>query len=234
MNTKIVSMLVLLSVSAIAPLASAQEPMPPPAPSDAGALRFELGTRQAFIANPGLDAFARHNEFGQLSLALSRVVLARGRLAFAPGVAWDYGETDADVRGSPSALVVHRLSVPLEGRYSILPRLYAYARVAPGAAAVHGEVHDTSSPGTLVRSAWLPSLDASAGASYRVLTIAEVHDRPLDVWLAAEGGYGGTRSTDLTMTPDLADGDPRRTGAVDLGSLALRGAFVRAAIALTF
>lgn len=231
MNAKI---LLSLAFVAITTNAAAQEPLPPSPPKDAGALRFEIGTRQAFIANPGLDAFARHNELGQASLSLSRVVLTRGRFAFAPGLAWDYGETSADVRGSASSLSVHRLSVPLEGRFSILPQLYAYARVAPGAVALSAEVKDTSAPGTLVRSAWLPSIDASAGATYRLFTIADVRNRPLDLWIAAEGGYGWTRSTDLVMTPDLADGDPRRTGGVDLGSIALRGAFVRAAVALTF
>jgi hypothetical protein len=231
---KLASLPLSLALLFVAAPTLAQEPAPAPAPSHAELLRLEIGARQAFIADPGFDAFAQHNEFGQLSIAASHPIFARGRFTLAPGLAWDYGMAEASVRGSPSSLTVHRVSIPIEARFSLLPQLYVFTRVAPGAAHANAEVKDASAPAPLVRGAWIASLDASAGATYRLLTLTDLRGRPLDMWLSADGGYGFSRSTELTLSPDLADGDPRRTGAADLGALSLRGAFFRVAAAFTF
>jgi hypothetical protein len=92
-------------------------------------------------------------------------------------------------------------------------------------------VNDVSAPGTLVKSAWLPTFDLSAGGALRFASAS--HER-FGFWLTGEGGYSWTRSTELALAPDLADDDPRRTGGIDLGRLALRGAFMRIGAAVTF
>jgi hypothetical protein len=115
----------------------------------------------------------------------------------------------------------------LEGRYHVTPWLYGLARFTPGVLRQSVELDDPISPAPFVAHNWVPALDASAGAAFLIAPHGEQATVPVGFWIAAEGGYSYARSSTLVMTPDLPEGDPRRTGDLDMGTLALRGAFVR-------
>lgn len=190
----------------------------------------DIGYRGSFVSDPGMNAFSTKDYLAQFSLGASRRMLERGRFAFAPGLIWDYGGSSATARGAATSLAVHRLSIPLEARFRVTPWLFAFVRTAPGLASVSARVEDASAPAPLVKSDWVPTMDLSAGASWR---FARVNDR-VGFWLTGEGGYGWSKSMALNMTPDLASDDPRRTSETDLGRLALRGGFMRFGAALSF
>jgi hypothetical protein len=191
----------------------------------------DLGYRGAFVTDPGMNPFSTHDYFDQVSLGGSRLLVERGRFGFAPGFLWDFGSSMATARGADSALFVHRLSVPLEARFRLTRWLYVFARTAPGVANVHARVSDPSAPAPLVATSWLPTMDLSAGAAWR---FADLRDGRFGFWLTADGGYGWAKSMSLDLMPDLASDDPRRVGGTDLGHLALRGAFMRFAVAVSF
>jgi hypothetical protein len=90
------------------------------------------------------------------------------------------------------------------------------------------------SPAPLVARQWAFALDASAGVAFLLGPHSDPAPGPLRWWLAAEGGYGYTGESSLALRPDLAPDDPRRTGELDLGTLALRGAFVRVYGSVTY
>ena len=127
---------------------------------------------------------------------------------------------------------MHRFTVPLDVRFAFAPWLYAFTRTAAGAAMLAPRVSDPTAPAPLVSTSWVPVLDLSGGAAYRIG--GGGGEGKLGVWLVAEGGYGWAGRADLLLSPDLASDDPRRTGPVDMGALTLRGAFLRTGLALAF
>ncbi len=190
----------------------------------------EIGYRGSFVSDSGMNAFSTKDYLAQFSLGATRKMLERGRFAFAPGLIWDYGSSTATARGAASSLAVHRLSIPLEARFRVTPWLFAFVRTAPGVSSLSARVEDSSAPAPLVKSEWVPTMDLSAGASWRFV---RVNDR-VGCWLTGEGGYGWSKSMALNMSPDVQSDDPRRTSETDLGRLALRGGFMRFGAALSF
>lgn len=226
----------VVALAAIAPRANAQDS----APAEKGPFsrgpgspvwKVDTGYRGAFINDPGLNRFSANDYFDQFSLGASRKVFERGRFAFAPGFVWDYGARNATARGAPSSLTVHRLTVPLELRFRVVPALFGFARVAAGVASVSARVSDTSAPAPLVVSTWVPAMDLSAGLAWRFVA---ARGGAVGIWLTGEGGYGWTQSMDLSLSPDLPSNDPRLVGATDLGRLALNGGFFRVGVGLSF
>jgi len=187
----------------------------------------QLGVRSTFITDPGYDPFSTDNAFTQFSLGVSRTVWDQERLSFAPGVIWDYGERSSTARGENTSLVAHRLALALEGRYHLFPWLYGLVRLAPGAVHHSVELDDPLAPAPLVAKHWAFALDASAGVAFLLGPQTEASASPVRWWLAAEGGYSYTAPIDLVLHPDLADDDPRRSGELDLGKLAMRGGFFK-------
>jgi hypothetical protein len=187
----------------------------------------ELGVRSTFVTDPGFDPFSTDNALTQFSLGLARTVWAEDRVSFAPGVIWDYGWRAGTARGQDTSISSHRLALALEGRYHLFPFVYGLVRLTPGAAHQSVEVDDSLSPAPFVAKGWVFALDASAGAAFLLGPQREDSASPVRWWLAAEGGYSYAASTSLVMHPDLAPDDPRRTGDLDLGTLAMRGGFFR-------
>jgi hypothetical protein len=192
----------------------------------------QAGFRQTFVTDPGFDPFSKNNGLPQLSLGLSRTVVERGAWSLAPGVAWEYGQVQGTARDHQTQLDTHRLSLMLEGRYHLFPWLYALARVAPGALHQAAQLRDPLAVAPLVASHWAFTVDASAGGA--VLLGPWTQANSPRFWLVAEGGYGFTRQSALVLNPDVDEDDARRTGSLDLGTLTLSGAFVRAYVALTY
>lgn len=194
----------------------------------------EAGFRSMYITNPGFDPVSTDNALIQFSLGASRTLWDQGQLSFAPGIVWDYGESSATARGQSTGLQAHRLALTLEGRYHFVPWMYGLVRVAPGALHQRVEVDDPSAVAPYVSRHWAFAFDAAAGVAFLLGPQAEVAASPVRWWLAAEGGYSYAGSGSLAMGPDTDAADPRRTGPMDLGSLALRGGFFRVYAAVTY
>jgi hypothetical protein len=196
--------------------------------------RFELGYRGAFVSEAGYNPFSTHDYFAQVSMGGSRTVYTRGSFSLSPGFSWDYGRSSASARGDATSLDLHRLVVSLEGRMHFGAWGYAFVRAAPGVALENAEVDDPTSPAPLTKSRWLFATDLSAGYAYPLWPRAEPWDRTPRVWLQADGGYGWIATQALNLSPELSSSDARIASGIDLGSLAMRGAFFRIAAAVSF
>ena len=194
----------------------------------------ELGVRSTFVTDPGFDPFSTDNVLTQFSLGVARTLWAEDRVSFAPGVIWDYGERSATARGQNASLATHRLALSLEGRYHLFPWVYGLVRLAPGAVRQSMELEDSGAPASFVAKRWGFAFDASAGAAFLLGPHGEASASPVRWWLAAEGGYSYASSASLVLHPDLADNDPHRAGDLDLGTLAMRGGFVRVYGSMTY
>ena len=145
------------------PYASAPAPAPPPppaplaesaAPSAESAphydyLRFGLGFRIGYIGDSAFDTFADDDVLAQMSLDASYAFYTKGKLAIAAGLGWDMGSRTSGARGLATKLTMHRITVPVEARWYFAPWFDVFAKVAPGAGALHARIEDPSSPSTL-------------------------------------------------------------------------------------
>jgi len=192
-----------------------------------------MGYRGTFVNSPGFNPFSTNDYLPQVTLGASRALFWRDHFAFAAGLSWDYGETDATARGASTGLTVDRFTVPLTMRYALWSWLHVFATIAPGVTYASAHVNEASAPASLVKTSWMPSGDASAGARF---AFASTHVGPFPVvfWVTAEGGYAWTAPMQLTMSPDLPSSDPRQTATTDLGSLAMNGGFGRLSVSVAF
>jgi hypothetical protein len=187
----------------------------------------ELGLRTQFVKDAGYDPFATNDAYSQFSLGVTRTIWSEDRLSFAPGLIWDYGGRSASARGLNASLSTHRLAASLEGRYHLFPWAYGLVRLTPGALHQAAEVEDSVAPASFVATKWVFAFDASAGAVFLIGPHAEETQSPVRWWAGAEGGYAYAGRASLTMHPDLPENDPRRTGDLNLGTLAMSGGFFR-------
>jgi hypothetical protein len=192
----------------------------------------QLGLRSTFVTDPGFDPFATDNALTSFSLGVSRTMIQQDAFSLAPGLFWDYGGRSANARGNATGLVTHRLGFALEGRYHFAPWGYGLLRVTPGAIHQSAEVKDSLALAPFVARSWTFAVDASAGAAF--LLGPHRSTSPLRWWLAGEGGYGYAGTASLVMHPDVGSDEPRRTGNLDLGRLALSGGFFRIYGSMTF
>jgi hypothetical protein len=192
----------------------------------------QVGMRSTFVTDRGFDPFASDNALTSVSLGVSRTILHEGSFSFAPGVVWDYGARSATARGQPTSFSANRLGLALEGRYHFAPWVYGLVRITPAALHQRAELQDPLGPAYRM-NAWSFAVDASAGAAF---LLGPHGDSPAVVrwWAGAEGGYGYASSASLRMRPALGDDDPRKVGDLDLGKVALGGAFFRIYGAVTF
>lgn len=192
--------------------------------------RLELGYRGVFVNSVGYEPFSTNSYLPAFSLVATRTFVTSRDVAFASGIAWDYGGSSAVSRGDSMSLRVQRLTVPLEGRFYFGRWGYALGRVAPGAAMERAEVNDASAPSALTKSLWLFTGDVSAGYAFPLLPLPAHPGPALRAWLQGDVGY--------TWAPDnrlmLASSGPQTTDDVDLGSLGVRGAFMRLAVAVSY
>jgi hypothetical protein len=205
----------------------------PPSSPEVTPWEAHMGYRGTFVDSPGFNPFSTNNYLPQFTLGASRALFPSGRFALAAGLSWDYGETNATARGANTGLTVDRFTVPLTLRYALWKWLHVFVTIAPGVTYASAHVDEASAPASLVKTSWMPSGDASAGARW---AFANTHVGPYPVvfWLTAEGGYAWTAPMQLSMSPDLASSDPRQTATTDLGSLAMNGGFGRLGISVSF
>jgi hypothetical protein len=197
--------------------------------------RLELGYRGSFVPDQGFDPFSGNDFMPEFYLAASRTVFTSGRFSFAPGVEWDNGGRSSQVRQFDTAsLRLNRLTVPLEGRVHFGPWGYAFARVAPGVAALQTQLTDASSPATLSKTQWLFATDLSAGYAWLLWPRFQASQLTGRLWLQADVGYALVAQAQLNLGPDLGSGNAQRVDGVDLGTLSMNGAFFRISAAASF
>ncbi len=199
-------------------------------------LRFGAGFRIGYIDNPGFDAFADDDVLAQVSVDASYAFFTKGKLAVSAGAAWDVGSRSSDLRGGiGTKLTMHRLTVPIEGRYYLARWFNVFLKAAPGTALLNARVSDPSSPESLEESSWVLAADLSAGASFRIIGPSDHASRSPRLWITHELGYGITASKDLRPTPNRNEedilGSDRQTR---LGAFAANGMFWRTGLAVTF
>jgi hypothetical protein len=204
-------------------------------PSSPGArtVSIDFGIRTGFIADAGFDPYSTNDVLNQGSLGATATIFRRGPLSLAVGGRWEWGAASAKARAADAKLWSHRFSVPVEVRWQLESALQLFARLAPGAMYQSVTLDDPSSPTTLRSTGWVVSTDASLGAAL-LLGPYRASPRTPRWWLVGDAGYGFSTSRDVTPTPEAADAEPRRYGTVDLPRLALRGGFVRLAVATSF
>jgi hypothetical protein len=215
----------------------------PPAIQSAGGGRpvrehrwqVSAGGRGSLYRGAGYDPFSTNDVLPQFSTAVTWSLPRRAESAFssAAGVIGELGQSSAQARGADADLSVTRVGLILEERFS--PSRwgrwgYAFARVSPGWMAVEAKLSDPASPAALRSSSSSFALDASLGLAANLNPGA----RGVGFWLVGDGGYGWAPSNELVLTPALASADAAKAGATSLGTLAPRGAFFRAGVALSF
>ena len=198
--------------------------------------RVEMGYRGSFVTNAGYNPFSTDDYFSQVSVAASRTLLTEGRLSFAPGLSWDYGSANASARGPTASFSMHRITVPLEGRFHLGSWGYAFVRGAPGLALQRVEVDESTSPAPLTKSAWQFATDLSAGYAWLFWRGPNAYDLAPRLWVQGDAGYGWVAGERLALAADLPSSSPQggRVSGTDLGTLTMRGAFFRLAAAVSF
>ncbi len=193
-----------------------------------------LGVRFGFIPGSGYDPFSDDNALTQSSLGVGRTVYALEDLSFAALALWDWGESNATARGADTSISVHRLSIGLEGRYHFLRRLFAFARIAPGALHWDATLRDGGAGVDRMDSSWAFSTDLSAGAAFEFAGEPRGISNLPRGFVVADGGYGWSGASSLSFEPESAETGPARLEPLDLGEVALRGGFFRVAAMVTY
>jgi hypothetical protein len=199
--------------------------------------RIEMGYRGSFVNNAGYNPFSTDDYFSQFSVTASRTLLTEGPLSFAPGLSWDYGSASATARGDATSFSMHRITVPLEGRFHLGSWWgYAFVRAAPGVALQRVEVDESTSPAPLAKTAWQFATDVSAGYAWLAWRGSNAYELEPRLWLQGDAGYGWVAGERLALAADLPSSSPQggRVSGIDLGTLAMRGAFFRLAAAASF
>ena len=195
-------------------------------------LQATFGVRTSLIRSAGYDPFLSSDALPQVSMGVEHPIVLHDAVAFAAGVAVDYGLASSEARGVPSGLSAWRVSLVAEGRFYPRPYAYGFARLAPGIFRGTATLDDPSSPNgaTLEDHFDLVSADASVGGALRLKQHAEPDRRRA----CADAGYSFAQSHHLLLAPAAAPRDQAKLAAIDLGTINPRGAFFRFGLAVTF
>jgi len=198
------------------------------------------GARVAKVSSKGFDPFADSDELVQFDLGVGGTLLSSGNLSLAGLFLYDIGGRSGTARGAKSELTVHRVTLGAEGRYHFFRQLFVFGRVAPGVVHSIASIADQST-GVDQREArdWVFATDLSAGASLAMSNWrGSASKRKMNAWFTVDGGYGFAGETDLKLAPDAPPGEegggPQRGEPVDMGTLSLRGPFMRVAFVLSY
>lgn len=206
-------------------------------------LTAALGVRSDLVRSLGLDPFSTADGLSQSALSIGYRISGTERAGLALGFEWNHGTTTATARGSEASLTLDRLTLAIEARVGLWQRLSAFGRFAPGLLRDHASLVDPSAPvgayggisvGGLQQTKWVPAADLSAGLAFR---FGELRGRGAPVfgfWLTTEGGYGYAGAHDLVLASRVETQPGRVDEPLRLGQLALRGAFLRFRVAVSF
>ncbi|MBL0193516.1 MAG: hypothetical protein IPQ09_04685 [Myxococcales bacterium] len=222
------------------PLAPVAAPRPesvtPPGPPRKPLLRLAMGPRIAFIRTAGFDAYSRNDVLAQWSLEGTLTLLEGKKTSLAVGLGYDVGGRSATSRGLTTSVMLHRMSVPIEGRAHLAPWVYLFARVAPGAGIGLARAQDSSAPSDLKGTVGFASGDLSGGASFLFGPHGNPERRSVRIWGTPELGYGVTSRPRVNVAPTGRDAEEvlGQDMPANLGALALSGFFFRLSLAATF
>lgn len=207
----------------------------PSGPPRFDTIRINAGLKIGYIPNRGFDTFSRNDVLPSFSLDGTYPLMTTGKLVLGAGLGWDVGGRSDTVRGLSSDLRVHRLSVPIEARYHIVPSIFAFGKVSPGATAMIASVKEVGSGQDLGATGWAFSADASAGASILITPRSHYDRREVRFWITPEIGYSFTTSGALNTNIGREEKDLLGTDEdTRLRGLALNGFFWRASVGMTF
>jgi hypothetical protein len=215
-----------------------EQPLPPP---DDGLLGTHQehwfatgGFRFGFIPTSGYDPFSENNSFIQFSAGVGRTVTTFDDFSGAVSVLWDWGAAEADARGAKTSLSAHRLTLGLYGRYHVIRRLYAFARVAPGALRADATLADGGAGVERETGAWTMATDFSGGAAFEFAGQARGASNQARGWVLLDGGYGWAAASSMEFVAAQGTSPPARLAPLEFGDLAMRGAFFRLAAAISY
>jgi hypothetical protein len=191
-----------------------------------------LGVGNLWIPSDGLDPFTEHDALTTFSAGAGLSLAEAGAIDIAAVAGVDITASEADYRGEPSSVGVLRLAVGPELRGSWLDRLYWHGRLAPTLTRLSLELEESSSGATLADSQWLWGAEAAVGLELRFAEAATDLPHALGFFLRGEGGYGWTPSATIALRG--GGSAPVRTQPLELGEIALSGAFFRAALGVGF
>jgi hypothetical protein len=204
-----------------------------------------LGARVMYVPDDGYDAFSSNDAFPAFSLGFGRSVYAAGRFSFALMAFWDAGGRSDNLRGEPTEMFVHRLSLGPELRFHPLSDGYLFGRVSPAALRTIARLDESSTGAEYVAqsddadldflSSWDFGVDVTIGLAIELFGSAGRRSGPMRFWGFGEFGYGWASDAPLDWTPDAEDpAAPERVAVLDQGELGVRGVFFRLAAATTF
>ena len=204
--------------------------------------QVQLGIRTSFIGHEGYGLFETTQDklfdnypATQLSLGGGGVLFAEGRLSLAVVGLWEYGGSEAELRGAETDLDVHRLAVGAELRHHFARWLYALVRLAPAAVNVRASIQEPTTNRPLYSRSWAFGFDATAGAAFQLYGKQSGASNDPRLWGIAEIGYGWTTETDLRFEPEGDDDAvPQRSQPLELGAVSIRGPMFRISAAVSF
>jgi hypothetical protein len=191
-----------------------------------------LGVGNLWIPSDGLDPFTEDDALTTFSAGAGLSLAEAGAIDIAAVAGVDITASEADYRGEPTSVGVLRLAVGPELRGSWLDRLYWHGRLAPTLTRLSLELEESSSGATLADSQWLWGAEAAVGLELRFAEAATDLPHALGFFLRGEGGYGWTPSATIALRG--GGSAPVRTQPLELGEIALSGAFFRAALGIGF
>jgi hypothetical protein len=206
-------------------------------------LEAGIALRVSRIGSTGFDAFSDNDALVESTLSVSYWFIRMQALDVAGGVEWSHGAATSQLRGTASSLDLDGLAVTLKASVPLASRLAAFARLAPGAVHLDASLRDASAvpvagsgvASMLTQTKWLPSLDVAAGAALRLASFSTGPQAlAFQCWLLAEGGYGYSPSYGLTLGGPNTTTAGRSDQPIRLGSLSMRGGFMRFGVAMSF
>lgn len=194
----------------------------------------EFGLRVTYIVHEGFDPYAENNGYGQVSLAGSYTFWRGTPISVAAGAEWNFGVARAEARGDATALAIHRLAASMQVRYAPVRRLSMFAKLAPAALHIRGDIEDIELSQTLEARTWTWALDATGGAAL-LLGSAGRDDRPsASFWFSVELGYSFAGEVEMMYRPDSDEDEVRHFGDVRLPNIRPSGFLNRFTLGVSF
>jgi hypothetical protein len=187
-----------------------------------------LGVGNLWVPSDGLDPFTKDDALTTFSAGAGLSLAEAGAIDVAAVAGVDITASEANYRGEPTSLGVLRLALGPELRGSWLDRLYWHGRLAPTLTRLSLELEESSSSATLSDSPWLWGAEAAVGLELRFAEATADLPHAFGFFLRGEAGYGWTPSATIALRG--GGSAPVRTQPLELGEVALSGAFFRAAL----
>lgn len=211
-------------------------------PHTPAGLALGVGFRTDVLSHRGLDPFSGDDAVTQLALTASQALTQMGMTGLAAGFEWNHGAVSADARGVPASLALDRLSVIVEAVRPLIGPLAGIARAGAGVLTAKARVEDGGGPAAPLGGAsssystrfWTPSVEASAGLAWRLGAGPVLWRSRLALSLRGDVGYVFSVARELTLTTEAEPVPGRTDEPLHLGGLAVRGAFARLQLAVTF